>query len=305
VLYLTTGVPERAALWPWQRPAYAGRVGRRREEALAAAALVGLEPVLFRGTPSRRLRADLDRAAADLDHAVRGCGAEALWVPAFEGGHQDHDAANALAAGLAERLPVWEFAAYNFAGGRVNSNRFAGTRGGEIALDATEVEAGANAGRSAALCLGTGKSGMSGPGTKRAGRFRPRLRREAACRPAVSRERFQWVPFRHPRVDFAPSSEVYRDIGGWIGCRASAGRRSRRQCSAIAQAASPGSPIANSRARLTSPRASALSPESPVSVARAISAASCAPQPDGSVRRADGRGFRAEWPRQTRLMPIR
>src|SRR5713226_3503747 len=91
VLYLTTGVPERAALWPWQRPAYAGRVGRRREEAREAAALFGLEPVLFRDTPSRRLRVDLDQTVVELEVAVAGCGAEALWVPAFEGGHQDHD----------------------------------------------------------------------------------------------------------------------------------------------------------------------------------------------------------------------
>src|SRR5229473_5504111 len=141
VFYLTTGVPERAALWAWQRPRYAARVRRRRAEAQEAAALLGLEPVGFRDTPSRRLRADLDRAAAELDAALAACGAEALWVPAFEGGHQDHDAANALAAGVRHRLPVWEFAAYNFFGGQVRANRFAALRGGEVAIEATAAEA--------------------------------------------------------------------------------------------------------------------------------------------------------------------
>src|SRR5260370_20913491 len=141
VLYLTTGVPERAALWAWQRAHYAARVRGRQAEAEQAAALLGLEPVRFRDTPSRLLRTDLDRAAAELDAALAECGAEALWVPAFEGGHQDHDAANALAACFRHRLPAWEFAAYNFAGGQVRANRFAAARGGEVAIEATAAEA--------------------------------------------------------------------------------------------------------------------------------------------------------------------
>ena len=29
------------------------------------------------------------------------------------------------------------------------------------------------------------------------------------------RERFHWVPFRHPRIDFAPSAEIYSVLGEW------------------------------------------------------------------------------------------
>src|SRR5207244_4045677 len=81
----------------------------------------GLVPVGFSDVPSRRLRADLERAAAELDRVIARCAVDALWVPAFEGGHQDHDAANALAASFAGRRPVWEFAGYNFAGGRIRA----------------------------------------------------------------------------------------------------------------------------------------------------------------------------------------
>jgi hypothetical protein len=68
-------------------------------------------------------------------------GADGLLVPAYAGGHQDHDAANAAAVRFCERLTVWEFAAYNFAGGRVRANRFPTRRGGEIEIRATEDEA--------------------------------------------------------------------------------------------------------------------------------------------------------------------
>src|SRR4051812_3700516 len=144
VLHLTTGVPSEAAQWRWRRPRYPELVRRRQEEALAVARRLGAEIVGLRDTEARRLRFDLDAASADIEAAIARCGAEAIWVPAFEGAHQDHDAANALAApasaATAGAVPVWEFAAYNFAGGRVRSNCFADQRGGEITISGSAAE---------------------------------------------------------------------------------------------------------------------------------------------------------------------
>src|SRR5262249_12175538 len=123
VLFLTTGVPAPEAFWPWQRCSHAARVARRREEARAATALGGQTLALCH-YPSRGLRHHLDGAAAETGRDIAECGAGELWVPAFEGAHQDHDAASALAAQFADFVPVYEFAAYNFAGGRVRSNEF-------------------------------------------------------------------------------------------------------------------------------------------------------------------------------------
>jgi hypothetical protein len=58
-LYLTTGLPERELLWPWQRRRYRALVAR-------------IETTLV----AQRI--------------------EELWTPAFEGGHQDYDATNLL-----------------------------------------------------------------------------------------------------------------------------------------------------------------------------------------------------------------
>jgi LmbE family N-acetylglucosaminyl deacetylase len=219
VLYLTTGVPERAALWPWQRGTYAAWVERRRGEAREAAALLGLEPMMFRGTPSRKLRHDLDRAAADVAAALAACDAEALWVTAFEGGHQDHDAANALAASFAGRLPVWEFAAYNFAERHVQANRFASRRGGDASIEATEMEAELK--RQALACYRSERGNLRHVGvTQESARPLPAHDYTSPPHPGrLFRERFHWVPFRHPRVDFDPSAEIYRDIGSWASAR--------------------------------------------------------------------------------------
>lgn len=223
VLYLTTGVPDPAAFWSWQRPSHRARVRRRRDEALAAASLLRLEPVGFRETPARRLRFDLDIAARDIAAAAAACGAEALWVPTFEGAHQDHDAANALAAAVAGVLPVREFAAYNFAGGRVRSNRFAIEQGGEVPIQATPAEA---EHKCEALRLYASERGnLAHLGTTRED-YRPLPVHDYGAPPhpgQLFRERFHWVPLRHPRVDFDPSAEVYRDIAAWASARRPSG----------------------------------------------------------------------------------
>jgi LmbE family N-acetylglucosaminyl deacetylase len=230
VLYLTTGVPPRESLWRWQRDGYQVRRRRRREEAMAVAAELQLTPIGFRDTPARRLRHDLDAAARDVAAALASCGANVLWVPAFEGAHQDHDAANALASHFAADLPVadlpvadlpvWEFAAYNYAGGKVQANRFADQRGGEIVIAATEAEAERK--RRALAVYVSERGNLQHIGTAHeVGRRLPA--HDYGMRPHPSplfRERFHWVPFRHPRVDFDPSAEIYRDIASWMSAGA-------------------------------------------------------------------------------------
>src|SRR5260221_5454731 len=56
VLYLTTGVPECAALWRWARRGYDARLRRPRDEPLRPPAARRLGPALLPDTPSHRLR---------------------------------------------------------------------------------------------------------------------------------------------------------------------------------------------------------------------------------------------------------
>jgi len=220
VLYLTTGIPAPEALWAWQRAGHTARVSRRRAEAHAAAALVGLEPIGFLDYPARRLRHHLDAAAAAIGRAVMQCAADSLWVPAFEGAHQDHDAANALAAQFCDVLPVHEFAAYNFAGGRVRSNRFADRRDDEVTIEATVEEAALK--RQALACYESERGNLRHIGAERES-WRPLRHYDYRAPPhpgRLFRERFHWVPFRHPRIDFEASTAVYAEIGRWASAAA-------------------------------------------------------------------------------------
>jgi len=202
VLYLTTGVPAAAALWLWQRPGHGTRVRRRREEALAAARLIGLKPAGFLDWPSRSLKSHLAEAEAAIAGAIAAHGIAALWTPAWEGAHQDHDAANFLAARFVSRLPVLEFAAYNYAGGQVRSGEF--PPGGEAAgvLELTPEESSWK--RRLLVGYASERDNLSHIRVMSES-FRPLPAHDYAKSPhpgTLFWERHHWVPFRHPRIDF-------------------------------------------------------------------------------------------------------
>lgn len=201
-LYLTTGVPPRELLWPWQRRGHRRRVERRRREALAAAVALGITPLDFSDIPSRRLKSHLAKTLAAIGGAIERCRAEALWTPAWEGAHQDHDATNFLAARFAGRLPVTEFAEYNFAGGVPRSQLFPAPTGAETVLRLTAEE---RAAKRALLGLYRSERGNLAHIGCEVETLRPLPRHDYDAPPhpgTLFCERYHWVPFRHPRIDF-------------------------------------------------------------------------------------------------------
>jgi LmbE family N-acetylglucosaminyl deacetylase len=220
-VFLTHGVAPVERLWPWQRPTYVSRVAIRWKEAMRCCRLTGLAVAGRQDIPSRTLKANLATTLDLIGQAIDAIAPDAIWTPAYEGGHQDHDVTHFLAGRAADAAGVraWEFAEYNYAGGRVQANRFPAPRGDEIeiVLDAEECEA-----KARALAV-----------------YRSERRNLAHC--AIAREcfrayaaadydrpphpgvlfyqRFQWVP-RHPRVDHCRPHEVSAAIRG---CTAGAG----------------------------------------------------------------------------------
>ncbi len=216
VLHLTTGLPEAAACWPWQRPGHAARVARRRAEAGRAADALGIAVAGFADIPSRALRHHLHATRAAVAAAIAAGDADALWVPAFEGAHQDHDAANAIAATLADRVAVTEFAAYRLAADRPRSQDFAAPGPGAVTLDLTAEE---QAAKRAALALYASEHGNLRHIAAAREMARPLPAHDYARPPHPGRlfwTRFQWIPFRHPRVDFTDAAGVYPVLGRFV-----------------------------------------------------------------------------------------
>ncbi len=208
VLFLTTGIPQEA--WFWERSAYRAKVGRRMDEARRVADAHGFSIAGSLDIPSRRLIEHL----VEVRRTVEGFEAQRLWVPAYEGGHQDHDAANALAQTLRGRFEIWEFAEYNFAGGRVNSNQFPDGIGNVLALSPEEADF-----KRALLELYASERANLDYVSCRQEAMRLMPAHDYACPPhkgRLFRERFHWVPLRHPRIDWRKQAEISRGLSDFV-----------------------------------------------------------------------------------------
>jgi len=224
-LYLTTGVPPRELLWPWQRRHYAALVARRRAEAEAAAALLGILPVGFAQLPARRLKSALAPTLRRIEEVIAERRIEEVWTPAFEGGHQDHDATNLIASRLKPRVGVSEFAEYHAAGGKIASQRFVSRQGDERELVLSAEEAAFK--RRALALYRSERRNLAHVRCEREC-LRPLGAYDYAAAPHPGRlfyARFQWVPFRHPRVDFDPPAQVYAALARFAAETGSAAER--------------------------------------------------------------------------------
>ena len=215
-IYLTDGCLARETMWPWRRAGRKAAVARRRAEAERAAALLGVAPIGWANRPARSLWRELASVRAEIEAAIADQAPDQLWLPAYEGGNPDHDALNALGQLFRPRIGVLEFAEYNFFGGEARAQEFPYPLGSErrIALSNEEREQ-----KRALLRLYASERGnLNYVGTKQEC-FRPLAAYDYSKPPhpgTLWYARFQWVPFRHPRVDFTPPQEVSDEISNYL-----------------------------------------------------------------------------------------
>ncbi len=216
-LYLTSGVPLPQHLWSWQRGRRDTRVARRREEARAAASALGIEPVGFSDWPSRGLKDHLDEAAAWIGTTLGAYAIDTIWVPAWEGGHQDHDVANFLACQVAVGRPVREFAEYNLGGGVPQWQRFAVPNGDETIIELTPDEAAWK--RGLLRCYRSERSGLRQVRVEFES-ARPLPRYDYSRPPhagLLSRERLYSFSrrFVRSRIDLEPAGEIHKRLSAY------------------------------------------------------------------------------------------
>jgi N-acetylglucosamine malate deacetylase 1 len=211
-LYLTDGCLARETVWPWRRKRHADAVARRRAEAEAAAARLGLTPLGWATRPTRRLWRELPQVHAEIRDAIKACAPDQLWVPAYEGGNPDHDGLNALGRLFVDQLSVLEFAEYNFFGGKARAQQFPFPDGSEQIIVLTTEEQARK--RELLRLYASERRNLSYVGVTEE-RWR-KLAHQDYSRPphagVLWYARFQWVPFRHPRVDFTRPDEVSQAI---------------------------------------------------------------------------------------------
>lgn len=205
--YLTSGVPPTAGSWLGGRRKYPRSVTRRWTEASRVAEALGLSVVGRQMIPSRTLKSHIESSVNWVRDQAVAVEADHVWVPAYEGGHQDHDVASFIGAQLAERFTVWEFAEYNFAGGEVRSQSFIQESGDEWVLDLDDAE---RSRKRALLALYESEQKNLGYVGSEREVLRPLVGYDYARPPHEGRmfyQRFQWVPY-HPRIDYCRPEQV-------------------------------------------------------------------------------------------------
>ena len=78
-----------------------GDVARRRVEAEAVAARLGLTPLGWASRAARRIWRELPEAHAQMRSAIAECAPDQVWFPAYEGGSSDRSPAATGSFGLA------------------------------------------------------------------------------------------------------------------------------------------------------------------------------------------------------------
>jgi LmbE family N-acetylglucosaminyl deacetylase len=211
VAFLTDGVPPREQLWPWDRGLRKARVQVRRTESETAARQLGLEPVSWASRPSRTLKAHLATEIERISTLARAISADRIWTPAYEGGHEDHDATSFIASRIRDVCPVFEFSEYNFAGARVRSQEFFAPNGTELTLDLTDHERSVK--RRTLAIYRSEKGSLAHVRTEHES-FRPLAHYDYHRPPHAGRtfyQRWQWVPW-HPRIDRCRPEELSRAV---------------------------------------------------------------------------------------------
>jgi LmbE family N-acetylglucosaminyl deacetylase len=215
-LYLTNGCIPREAMWPWQRENYDSVVAVRRAEAEAAATFLGVLPVGWGTRPARALWRELPAVFEEVQVALAQFRPDQVWVPAYEGGNPDHDALSAVGFKLKSRTSVLEFSEYNFFGGKARYQSFISSDETVRVVSLTPAE---RMVKKTALKLYVSEAHTLSAIDIGQESYRPLARYNYAQPPHQDKvwyARFQWVPFRHPRVDYTKPAEVSKAITAFL-----------------------------------------------------------------------------------------
>jgi LmbE family N-acetylglucosaminyl deacetylase len=150
VVFATDGAPVDSYFWrDYGSPENYAQV--RRQEAAAALAVAGVHQFEFLGSyfgPGTFLDQQLHQKLSNLfelvERMVRRYRPDCLLVPAYEGGHPDHDVCSFIGSVIGGRLkiPVWEMPLYHRSDqGELVSQRFRQTNGTEMAYSLSSAEA--------------------------------------------------------------------------------------------------------------------------------------------------------------------
>ncbi len=103
----------------------------RKSEMKMSLVELGIKNYFFQDIPTRTLKDRIYKTYSKIKKIIDLKKINAIFCPAYEGGHQDHDIANFICSKMSNYCKVYEFPEYNYFGKKINCNSFFDNRGNE------------------------------------------------------------------------------------------------------------------------------------------------------------------------------
>ena len=140
IFFLTNGVISKNEMWFWEKNKYEKFLHKRLNEMENSLKFFKIKDFFLQNISTRNLRNNILKTFHKIQSIIKNKTIDSIFVPAYEGGHQDHDVANFIASQFKKKLNVFEYSEYHNYGNKVHSNTFIKNTGSETVLEFNQNE---------------------------------------------------------------------------------------------------------------------------------------------------------------------
>ena len=140
LFFVTNGVISSSSSWFWNKKKVENMIDIRKKEMKLSAKKLGVKTIYFQNISTRTLKDKIFSTFVKIRKIITAKKIDALFCPAYEGGHQDHDVSNFICSKLTKYCKVFEFPEYNYFKNTINCNKFIKSDDNLTILNLTEEE---------------------------------------------------------------------------------------------------------------------------------------------------------------------
>lgn len=140
IFFLTNGVVSKSEMWFWEKNKYHIFLEKRLSEMRDSLNFFKIKDYFLQNIPTRHLRSCIEQTFLKIKSIIKDQTIDSIFVPAYEGGHQDHDVANFIASKFIKKINVFEYSEYHNYRDKVHSNMFINKIGNETLIEFNKNE---------------------------------------------------------------------------------------------------------------------------------------------------------------------
>ena len=138
--FITNGVLSKNSMWFWQKKKFQKIHMTRKNEMYMSMEKLKVNSYSWQDVPTRTLKEIIYETHIKIKKLISLKKIDAIFCPAYEGGHQDHDVANFICSKFSNVCDIYEFPEYNFYKMKINCNTFIENENNQNILKLTNEE---------------------------------------------------------------------------------------------------------------------------------------------------------------------